>query len=117
MKRNGTEPEGKWDSIAGEMVGHVNETGHPVCKGISALSRGILKRKGGRDTIHFNADSSNTELFFRTIHTPNQLSINGAVSSWCAGFAQRTQSQKESTSKKFVARENEQPLKNVKLQE
>ena len=40
------------------------------------------KRKGGRCTMHFNADSSNTELLFRTIHSANQLSIYGAVSSW-----------------------------------
>ena len=60
-------PEGKWDSVATEMVGRFKETGYPVFKGISALSREILKRKGGRCTIHFNADSSNTELLFRTI--------------------------------------------------
>ena len=29
---------------------------------------GILKRKRNRDTIHFNANASNTELLFRTIH-------------------------------------------------
>ena len=29
------------------------------------------KRKGGRWTMHFNADSSNTELLFRTIHSAN----------------------------------------------
>ena len=45
------------------------ETGHPVSKSISALGRGILKRVGGRDTIHFNADSSNTELLSRTNHS------------------------------------------------
>ena len=39
--------EGKWDSIATEMVDHV-KTGHPVFKGISALSRGIRKRNGHR---------------------------------------------------------------------
>ena len=55
-------PEGKCDSIATEMVGRFKETGHPVSKSISALGRGILKRVGGRDTTHFNADSSNTEL-------------------------------------------------------
>ena len=48
-----------------------------------ALSRGILRKKKNRDTIHFNADASNTELLFRLIHSVNQLSIYGAVSSWC----------------------------------
>ena len=53
--------EGKWDSIAAQMVERFKETGHPVSKSISAVSRGILKRKNNRDTIHFNADASNTE--------------------------------------------------------
>ena len=35
--------------------------------------------------IHFNADASNTELF-RTMHSANQVSIYGAVSSWCGEF-------------------------------
>ena len=34
------------------------------------------KEKGGRDTTHFNADSSNTELMFRTVHSANQLSVS-----------------------------------------
>ena len=67
--------------------------------------------------MHFTADSSNTELLFRTIHSTNQRSIYGAVSSWCEEFAQRTPNQKESTAEKFVAKENQQLLKNVKPQE
>ena len=78
----------KWVSAATQMVERFKETGHPVFKSISALSRGILKRKNNRDTIHFNADASNTELFFRTIHSANQLSIYGAVSTWCEEFGQ-----------------------------
>ena len=50
MRRSGTElnctPDGKWDSIATEMVVHDKETGHPVFKSISALSGGTLRRKG-----------------------------------------------------------------------
>ena len=84
--------EGKWDSIATEMVGR-------------------------RDTIHFNADSSNKKNLFRTIHSANQLSICGAVSSWCEEFAQRTPNQKESASEKFARTENEQLLNNVEPQE
>ena len=34
-------PEGKWDSVATESVGRFKETGHPVLKNISALSRGF----------------------------------------------------------------------------
>ena len=78
--------EGKWDSTATEMVERFKDTGHPVFKSISALSRGILKKKSNRDTIHFNADASTTELLFRIIHSVNQLSIYGAVSNWCEQF-------------------------------
>ena len=39
-----------------------------------------------RDTIHFNADASNTELLFRIIHSVIPLSIHGAVSKWCKQF-------------------------------
>ena len=44
------------------------------------------EKKYGRDTIHFNADASNTELLFRIIHSVNQLSIHGAVSNWSGQF-------------------------------
>ena len=109
-------PEGKWDSIAKQMLERFKKTGHPLCKSISALSRGILKRQNCRDTIHFNAESSNTELWFRTIQPANQLSIHGALSSWCEEFGQKP-NEKESASERFVAKENEQLLKNVKPQE
>ena len=95
---------GTWDSIATQMMERFKESRHPVVKSISALSRGILKRKKNRDTVHINADASNTELLFRTIHSA--LSTYGAVSSWCGESAQRTPSpQKESTWEKFVAKE------------
>ena len=68
------------------MVKRFKESGHPVFKSVSAVSRGILKRKNNSDTIHFTADASNTELLFRTIHSANQLSIYGAVASWCEEF-------------------------------
>ena len=57
-----------------------------ILKSTSAFSRGILKKKKGRDTKHFNADASNTELLFRIIHSVNQLSIYGAVSNCCEQF-------------------------------
>ena len=55
-------------------------------KGISALSRGILKTKKGKNTTHFNGDSTNTELLFQTVHSVNQLSIYGAAANWCKQF-------------------------------
>ena len=98
------------------MVERFKETGHQVFKSIGALSRGILNRKNNRDIMHFSADAPNTELLFCTIHSGNQLSIHGAVPSWCEEFGQRP-NEKEPTSERFVAKENEQLLKNVKPQE
>ena len=106
-------PERKCDSTATRMVERLKETSHSAVKSISALSRRIMKRKNNRDTIHFNADASNTELLFRTVHSANQVSIYGAVSSWCEEFGQRP-NEKEPTSERFVAKGNEQLLKNVK---
>ena len=50
----------------------------------------ILKRKSNWDTVHFSADASNTELFFRTILSANHFSIYGAVSSWFEEFVLET---------------------------
>ena len=79
-------PERKWDSVASKMVQRFKDTGHPFFTGASALSRGILKRLKGKENININADASNTELFFRIIHSANQLSIYGAVSQWSEQF-------------------------------
>ena len=84
----------------------------------SALSRGNLRRVKGKDSIHINVDAWTTELLFRIIHSSKsaQLSIYGAVSSWCEEFCPRP-NEREPTSARFVAKENEQLLKNVKTQE
>ena len=57
---------GQCTCTAAKMVQRFKETGHPVFKSISALSRGILKRKKGKTSIYFNGDSMNTELLFQT---------------------------------------------------
>ena len=69
------------------MVQRFKETGHHVFKSTSALSRGVLKQRIGRCTIHFNGDSMNTELLFQTVHSVNQLSVYGAVANCCHQFA------------------------------
>ena len=61
-KKSGMEVLGQWNCTANKMVQRFKETGHLVFKSISAPSRGILKQKKGKSTIHFNADASNTEL-------------------------------------------------------
>ena len=55
-------------------------------RNITALSRGILKQKKGKSTIHCNGDSLSTEFLFQTIHSVNQLSVYGAVANWCHQF-------------------------------
>ena len=57
------------------------ESGHPVFRATSPLSRGTLKSKGGgKLSIHFCAVGDTIETVFRTIISVNQLSIYGAVS-------------------------------------
>ena len=53
MEITGTEPatasqKGKWDQQADQMIDVLAQSRHPVIRGISALSRGTLKRKQER---------------------------------------------------------------------
>ena len=80
------------------MVQRFKDTGHPVFRNASALSRGILKRLKGKETIHFNADASNTEFSFRIIHAANQLCISEQ-------FRSQSKREKESTSETSTERE------------
>ena len=74
----------QWNCGANKInVQRFKETGNLVFKSTSALSRGILNQKKGRCTIHFNGDSTNTELLFQTVHSVNQHSFYGAVANWC----------------------------------
>ena len=58
-----------------------SESGQPVFRATSPLSRGVLKSKGGgKLSIHYCADSDTIQTVFRTIISVNQLSIYGAVS-------------------------------------
>ena len=48
---------GAWDHIADEMLLEFAESGHPIFRATTPLSRGILKSKGhGKLSIHFTAD-------------------------------------------------------------
>ena len=64
-----------------------SESGHPVFRSTSPLSRGVLKSKGGgKLSIHFCADEGTIETVFRSIMSVNQLSIYGAVSDLCEEY-------------------------------
>ena len=109
--------EGEWDSTATPMVERFKETNHPVLKSISALSRGILRRKNIRDTLHFNADASDTEFLFRTIHSATQLSIYGAVWSWCEEFGLKPNARETWLQKDLRRKKMSKCWKEVKPQE
>ena len=69
------------------MMLKFGESGHPVFRSTSPLSRGVLKSKGGgKLTIHFCADEGTIETVFRTIISVNQLSLYGAVAEMCEEY-------------------------------
>ena len=70
------------------MMIKFGESGHPVFRATSPLSRGTLKSKGGgKLSFHFCADGDTIETVFRTIISVNQLSIYGAVSDLCEEYS------------------------------
>ena len=73
-----------WDHIAEEMLLKFAESGHPIFRSITPLSRGKLKSKGkGKVSIHFSADQDTVDTIYRIILSVNQLSIYGAVAAIC----------------------------------
>ena len=81
-------PRGEWDRVTQLMMIKFRESGHPVFRTTSPLSRGTNKTKGGgKLSIHFCADGDTIETVFRTIISVNQLSIYGAVSDVCEEYS------------------------------
>ena len=63
------------------------ESGHPVFRATSPLSRGQLKSKGGgKLSIHCCADQVTITTVFRTITSVNQRSLYGAVAEMCEEY-------------------------------
>ena len=66
------------------MLVEVAESGCPIFRAPTPLSRGKLKSKGhGKLSIHFAADQETIETIFRIIVSANQLSLHGAVANMC----------------------------------
>ena len=91
LKRSGilqrNSPQGAWDHIADAMLLEFAESGQPIFRATTPLSRGKLKSKGhGKLSIHFTADYPPIETFFRIIISANQLSIYVAVANICEEF-------------------------------
>ena len=80
-------PQGIWDQIAEEMLLKFEESGHPIFRSTTPLSRGNLKSKGhGKLSIHYCADQKTIETIFRMIAVANQFSLYGAVANVCEEF-------------------------------
>ena len=55
-------PQGAWDHVAEEMLLKFAESGHPIFRSTTPLSRGKLKSKGkGKVSIHFSADQDTVD--------------------------------------------------------
>ena len=80
-------PQGAWDHIAADMLLEFAESGHPIFRATTPLSRGQLKSKGrGKLSIHFTADQDTVDTIYRIILSVNQLSVYGAVAAICEEF-------------------------------
>ena len=66
------------------MMINFGESGHPVFRATSPLSRGMLKSKRGY--VHFCADGDAIETVFRAVISVNHLSMYGAVSELCEEY-------------------------------
>ena len=66
-------PQGAWDNVAEEMLLEFAESGCPIFRVTTPLSRGKLKSKGhGKLSIHFAADQETIETIFRIIVLPSR---------------------------------------------
>ena len=73
-------PQGIWDKIAEKMLVEFAESGCPIFRATTPLSRGRLKSKGrGKLSIHYAADLETIETVFRMFVSANQLSLYGAI--------------------------------------
>ena len=80
-------PQGASDHIAEDMLLEFAESGHPIFRATTPLSRGQLKSKGrGKLSIHFTADQDTVDTIYRIILSVNQLSVYGAVAAICEEF-------------------------------
>ena len=80
--------------MAERMLLELAESGCPIFRATSPLSRGRLRSKGhGKLSIHYAADFKTIETIFRIIVSANQLSLYGAIAEICEAcetFHERT---------------------------
>ena len=64
-------PQGIWDHIADKMLLEFAESGCPIFRATTPLSRSNLKSKGhGKLSMHFTADYQQLRLFFAQLFLP-----------------------------------------------
>ena len=69
------------------MLVEFAESGCPIFRATTPLSRGKLKSKGhGKLSIHCCANQATNETIFRIIVSANQLSLYGAVANMCEEY-------------------------------
>ena len=89
-------PQGVWDKIAERMMLEFAESGCPIFRATSPLSRGQLKSKGhGKLSIHHCADLETIKTVFSTIISANQLSLYGAVAEMCQEYDSFTRERRD----------------------
>ena len=89
-------PQGAWDHVAEDMLLRFAESGHPIFRATTPLSRGQLKSKGkGKVSIHFSADPDTVDTIYRIILCVNQFSIYGAVAAICDEYEGHPDSTRE----------------------
>ena len=80
-------PQGILDKLAEKMLVEFAESGCPIFRATTPLSRGQLKSKGhGKVSIHFAADQETIETIFSIFVSANQLSLYGAVAEMCEEY-------------------------------
>ena len=80
-------PQRICDNIAEKMLVEFAESGCPIFRATTPLSRGQLRSKGhGKLSIHFAATQETIETIFRIIVSANQLSLYGAVAEMCEEY-------------------------------
>ena len=80
-------PQGIWDNLAEKMLIEFAESGYPIFRATTPLSRGQLKSKGhGKLSIHFASVQETIETIFRIIVSANHLSLYGAVAEMCEEY-------------------------------
>ena len=80
-------PQGILDNLAEKMLLEFAESGCPIFRATTPLSRGQLKSKGhGKLSFHFAAVQETIETIFCIIVSANQVSLYGTVAEMCEEY-------------------------------